>query len=72
MLSSPQLDIITPEIKETFVNKICRLGEGRAVALAERRKLRKKMRELIEEHVSPELKDDFHAIFNKVCEAYCK
>lgn len=54
------------------MNKICRLGEGRARALAERRRLRKKMRELIEEHVSPELKDDFHTIFNKVCEAYCK
>lgn len=54
------------------MNKICRLGEGRAVALAERRRLRRKMRELIEEHVSPELKEDFHAIFNKVCAAYTK
>lgn len=49
-----------------------RLSENRARAQAERRRLRKKMRELIEEHVSPELKDDFHAVFNKVCEAYCK
>lgn len=54
------------------MNKICRLGESRARALAERRRLRKKMRELIETHVSTELKDDFHAIFNKVCEAYSK
>lgn len=55
------------------MNKICRLGEGRARALAERRKLRKKMRELIETHVpDPQAKEEFHAIFNKVCEAYCK
>lgn len=55
------------------MTKLCRLGEGRARALAERRKLRKKMRELIEAHVVDiQTKEEFHTIFNKVCEAYCK
>lgn len=53
------------------MSKLCRLGESKALNVAKRRNLRKKMRELINQHVQPEMQAEFHTAFNKVCEAYC-
>lgn len=54
------------------MSKICRLGEGRALALAKRRKLRKEMRMLIDANVQDsQVRDAMHSAFNKVCESYC-
>lgn len=53
------------------MSKLCRLAEGRALSVAKRRNLRKKMRELINRHVQPEMQAEFHTAFNKVCGAYC-